>query len=614
MNELTTEEIEQETQEGFKSPDITEFEVSETDDASDDPVTSELSEENALTEIQLLKLSDNEGSLLFYPSREGADFGVNLEVGDVLFLREKQSETEEENGLIVQVISKETASYPHADTKAIFRLMVRVKAFEHQRFNEEPKEVIDEFLVANFKVRASVKDGEWGQSAGKVVTRNVDIFPLSEDKLAKQIFKTVPNHNINLGNYKTADVNFFGGGFEKINLITGMKGGGKSHIAKGIISESLNAGMSAIVFDINNEYEGLNNTKNYVLGQNISDGRNTGLNLKFRLDRIPSGTFISLVERVAPFAERTAINARAQIPAIIRQRIATGNPIDIDFLISQANAVFPGNATFLQNMRDSYTASLEMSKVYNLIMTANEIQAEDAYLKKREKGEHASIPDVISLRTALYNLESSESEGGREPGVVVFKIGGLQSFIQYTIVDLVIETLKDICNRQTQKHKQEPSHVPMYPTVYFEEAHMYMEMQKINELLPLIRHFGMNVFFMTNTPGALPDSVFRLIDNLIMTRILNKKDIDQVKNCGLTDADTIEGFAKSLDKYYALLLSAQDGATKNFPLVFKVRDFGLPKSGETRSMWKVLKDNAEQTNEQQNQESEELNGQSEENQ
>lgn len=287
MENTSQVELQAEETEGFQTPDLQEFNF-EVEATVDEPITSSLSEQPALSEIQLLELSDSEGSLLFYPKREGSELGVNLEVGDVLFLRERQSNSEQENGVIVQVISKETASYPHADTKAIFRLMVRIKAFEHQRFNNEPKEVIDEFLVAQFKVRASVQDGVWGQPAGKVVTRNIDTFLLSESILSDQIFETVPNHNINLGEYKTANVEFFGGGFEKINLITGMKGGGKSHIAKGIISESLNAGMSAVVFDINNEYEELHNTSNYILGQNIVQGRNQGLNLKFRIDRIPT--------------------------------------------------------------------------------------------------------------------------------------------------------------------------------------------------------------------------------------------------------------------------------------------------------------------------------------
>ena len=125
---------------------------------------------------------------------------------------------------------------------------------------------------------------------------------------------------------------------------------------------------------------------------------------------------------------------------------------------------------------------------------------------------------------------------------------------------------------------------------------MYMEDKVIDDLLPLIRHHGMNVFFITNTPGALPDSVFRLMDNLLMARMLNKRDIDQVKNCGLTDSETIEGFARNLGEHHALLLSGKNGATSGFPLVFHVRDFGLPASGETRSMWQALRAAREASN------------------
>ena len=99
----------------------------------------------------------------------------------------------------------------------------------------------------------------------------------------------------------------------------------------------------------------------------------------------------------------------------------------------------------------------------------------------------------------------------------------------------------------------------------------------------------MNVFFITNTPGALPDSVFRLLDNLVMTRLINRKDIDRLVDCGLADKDTIEGFAQNLRDHHALFLSAKNGATQNFPLVCHVRDFGLPQSGQTRSQWEAMK-------------------------
>jgi hypothetical protein len=117
---------------------------------------------------------------------------------------------------------------------------------------------------------------------------------------------------------------------------------------------------------------------------------------------------------------------------------------------------------------------------------------------------------------------------------------------------------------------------------------MYMEAKDIDGLIPLIRHLGPNLFFITNTPDALPDSVFRLVDNLVLTRLINAQDVNRVKTCGLTDGETLAGFAGDLPEYHALLLSGLGGCTEGFPLVFKVHDFQLPKSGESRSIWRAL--------------------------
>ena len=121
---------------------------------------------------------------------------------------------------------------------------------------------------------------------------------------------------------------------------------------------------------------------------------------------------------------------------------------------------------------------------------------------------------------------------------------------------------------------------------------MYMDEKDINDLIPVIRHLGMNLFFITNTPGNLPESVFRLLDNLIMSKIVNVGDIRRVEACGLVDNETIECFAPQLPEHHALILSSKDGITKTFPLVFKVDEFpNLPKSGVTRSMWEAIETN-----------------------
>jgi hypothetical protein len=521
----------------------------------------------------MVEISAGTGKLLYYPEE------VPIKPGDVFYLRERD---QGENGVIVQVIRKETASYSQADSKVIWRLLTKVRAQELQRTHHEPTEVIDRLLAAIFKVRASIVNGQWQPSAGNVVTRNVDIFQINPALLLGNILRGRPQVNVDLGEFNGEPVAFSGQGFDKVNLVTGMKGAGKSHITKGIVLESRKRGMPAVVFDINNEYGGLDGAVEFTPGRN----------LKFRLDRMEARSFLEAIDELAPFTDRTGNPAKAGLSLLFNQRKARPAPggrrrsgggdggsatLDISFLKQQADKVLPGSESYIKLQRSSFVQSLEILERYNLFATAQEAQAEDEGIRKGEATE------TVSLTSAFHNVDRQ----GQTP-VIVFSIGGLLPSVQTVVVKLVIDHLKGICDRQSDRLKADPTHVPIYPTVYFEEAHMYMNERDINNLIPVIRHLGMNLFFITNTPGALPDSVFRLLDNLIMTRMVSETDIRRVEVCGLADKETIEGFAPELPEYHALILSAKDGVTKNFPLVFKVSKFDFKPTGVTRSMWQEL--------------------------
>ncbi|MFM6456204.1 MAG: hypothetical protein ACKPH7_30840, partial [Planktothrix sp.] len=181
---------------GFTTPDVDIDEI--TPDNSGAVSKSALSSEIAVESAQLLELSGSEGSIIFYPKVRDFD------VGDVIYLRERGqtiSQAEEskaiENGVIVQIISKGIANYPQADSKALFRLLTSAHSttVTYRSYNE-PKEIIDEFLIAEFVVRASVQKGEWREPEGKVVTRNVDIFPISPEFLTRNIIANQEGINI----------------------------------------------------------------------------------------------------------------------------------------------------------------------------------------------------------------------------------------------------------------------------------------------------------------------------------------------------------------------------------------------------------------------------------
>ncbi|WP_161569233.1 ATP-binding protein [Candidatus Oscillochloris fontis] len=525
------------------------------------PPRSPLATGDALSVAELVELAAGTGTLLYYP------VAVPVTIGDVFYLRERQ-QPQTENGLIIQVIRIETAAYAQVDQKVLWRLLTSVRAQELHRVHHEPPEVIDQFLVATIKVRAAIVNGVWTPFGGQAVTRNVDIFLIDPQRLTDNILRTNPRANLFLGTFKQQPVTFSGRGLDKVNLITGMKGSGKSHLAKAIIDGQRQCRMSTVVIDINQEYRGLPNTTVFRVGDN----------LRFRLDRVEPGTFAKIIRHLAPFAERTDTVAIPAIYRFFRERLRAGtaNQLDIDSMIQQDTQVFPGSEAYLKNMRASYRQSLETLATYNLFSTGNENIAEDQRLRQ------PNAP--ATLTSTFYELDQLG-----QAGVVVFEIGGQPREVQEVVVDLVIDGLKALCQRQYDKYRKDKTIVPVYPTVMFEEAHMYMDDQTINDLIPVIRHLGMNLFFVTNTPGELPDSVFRLLDNLFLTRMVNEDDIGHIAGCGLTDKDTIKDFAPQIPKYHALALSSTSGVTSNFPFLFEVDPFKhLPSSGETRSMWEVL--------------------------
>ncbi|MFM6206167.1 helicase HerA domain-containing protein, partial [Planktothrix sp.] len=504
---------------GFTTPDVDIDEI--TPDNSGAVSKSALSSEIAVESAQLLELSGSEGSIIFYPKVRDFD------VGDVIYLRERGqtiSQAEEskaiENGVIVQIISKGIANYPQADSKALFRLLTSAHSttVTYRSYNE-PKEIIDEFLIAEFVVRASVQKGEWREPEGKVVTRNVDIFPISPEFLTRNIIANQEGINIWLGEYKERPVEVYAGGFEKVNLITGMKGGGKSHITKGIIHLQRKLGMPSIVFDINGEYNGL--PESHLI-------RPTE-NLRFRLDQLPITSLFSIFDQLSLFNTQATDNAvRAKLPELIEQRIRVNNIPDLKFLSDKAEDIFGEKQDM---MIGAYKRGISNLISHNIFCTEAEAREEDLAIKNKRE----LRTGVVSLRTVLHRMSRSiqtleDTESSREKtqqgksqtledlkenvGILVFDMGGLSSIIQKVIVTLVIDQLKEICRKQYSAFQGDRIEIPIYPSVFFEEAHMYMDERYIDELIPLIRHLGMNLFFVTNTPSALPDSVVRLVDNV----------------------------------------------------------------------------------------------------
>ena len=125
---------------------------------------------------------------------------------------------------------------------------------------------------------------------------------------------------------------------------------------------------------------------------------------------------------------------------------------------------------------------------------------------------------------------------------------------------------------------------PPLPIRLLEEAHFYTSQDEILNLITQGRHLGLTLFFITITPGELPEVVFRQLDNLICTGLGHGADLRTIARSALSDDDTLQSLAVGLGQRDAMIVRRLTG---NFPIVVQILLLpeGYPTTCATRSFW-----------------------------
>jgi hypothetical protein len=215
-----------------------------------------------LNNVQVYRISNDLVELLFYP-RE-----IDLRVGETLTLLERDSG----RGLIIQVIAFRSASYPSLVQEQMLNLLgperlhaplldgigysILVQPGENGRSEE-----LGNIKVALAKIRKTIRTTQssssrsrWEQWDGWIPSRDVDIYRTDDAEVFENITHDL-GHRLQLG-WTLGGHDFFleGQDLEKVNVITGVKGSGKSHLAKVILLQLIEHGAPCLIFDINREY------------------------------------------------------------------------------------------------------------------------------------------------------------------------------------------------------------------------------------------------------------------------------------------------------------------------------------------------------------------------
>lgn len=459
-------------------------------------------------------------------------------LGEALLLTERGHRPKDGTGLVVQVIGYDSAGYPGDREAALAELLEAAIAERHEVVQGEPAMVdLKEIKLARCKIRKRVHDGRWMDWDGAIPSRNVVISPVEAATLLKNVLPANPGYPVTFAHYGDAELTLDARDLDKVNVLVGVKGSGKSHTAKLVLSNLVAHGAPCWVFDINKEFVALPGADTIRIGDNY----------RLALPEVGFPFLMAVIDDLNPLTDvsRGALDHNG--PRFMEQEVKATSFATIEYLLEKAEQQrFHSN----EMVNQAIETRLRMVARTGLFETNSKAERLGARFDRATAGGGFLVFDLAELR-----------------------VGRLKALTRG-----LNRRLEAICEEERKTGRGQ------YPFVFFEEAHFYAAPEEILNLISRGRHLGLTTFFITNQPSELPDVVFRQLDNMVVTGLTHSADLRTIAKCSLSDEETLQSLAYSLGATQALIVGR---ATHSFPLVVEIGSLpaGYPTTGATRSYW-----------------------------
>jgi DNA helicase HerA-like ATPase len=479
--------------------------------------------------MKLYKKEGNVVQILSFP-------GEIVEKGDYLIVED----IEVGRSLIVQVIDMQFASIPGVLEELLRSLpdggdLIHGKDVDPLGIAPHITYIQDARLLV-CKIRATAENGtlsptsQWLPSRSQSTMKKLPIPSLL--KLAG-INGSLP---IVLGSTKdssllTIDASSLDG---RLNIITGKKETGKSHLSKLLMVSLVGFKATVVVFDLNGEYLSLGTT---------ADGKRNACYDKIHV-LTPSQNFKLSLRR---------LNLHVLLGILIHALHLPG------------------------------TSAREFRRIWRSLKEENN-------LTLRELGEAIStwkcnqrVRDALSSRYhALINsgfftdaiaettlLEERLLKARDEGGALIINLRNTSTIDRQIVVEYVLGKLVDSLTSWKLRAV----------FLFAEEAHLYLRETYWDDIVTRMRHFGIFTTFITNQPDTIRGNIYRQADNIFLFNFTNEHDLDVVSRAARVDAETVRSIAQDLPPHYCLALGK---VVRDFPVVTKVKSLDVKTMGETR--------------------------------
>jgi len=476
---------------------------------------------------QILKILKKEGDtieFLCFPEED-------IEKGDYVLVKDGPKE----RALIAQVIDVQYANIP-----GILEDLLRDGISEISLTGDE----VDPFRVSS--QIAVLKDTRLliakirGAMHSKVLSRDVSWLP---SRIHAQVEIISPNvltkglagkHPFELGSTRrlavvTSDLSALDG---RLNIITGRKGTGKSHLSKLMVTTLVNHGAPVVVLDVNGEYVNLGRTHDPgALPSTRILPLIPGVNLRFSLDQIGLNTFLGILIHALSLPDNSS-RIFARIWHQLEQQ---------DALTMKALGSAIANSDCHESIKDALQArfnTLDDSGIFT------------------------------NDRKAALNLE--EVFRTHDSGIaLVVNMKNQSATLRRITVELFINKLTDLLSSQKLKGL----------FLFAEEAHLYLRETYWDDIVTRMRHLGLFATFITNQPDTIEGGIYRQADNIFLFNFSNEHDLDIVSKVAKLDGETIRMLVRELPPRRCLAVGDLVG---NFPMVINVRPLDVQTLGATR--------------------------------
>jgi len=485
--------------------------------------------------MKLYKKEGNIVQILSFPNE-------TVEKGDYLSIETVDTRKK----LIIQVIDVQFADIPGILEELLRSLPDGGESIQGEDF--DPLEIaphitfVQDARLLRCKIRATIENETLSPSNSWLPSRSQStIKKLSIPTLLK-FSKNDENLPIVLGGTKdsmllTITASSLDG---RLNIITGKKETGKSHLSKLLMLNLVRYGATVVVFDLNGEYISLGRT---------SDGKRNADYDKIHV-LTPSENF-----RVA----LKQLNLHVLLNILIHALHLPG------------------------------TSAREFRRIWRSLRERGKLTLHELGEAIRNWSCNHHVRDALFSRYhALINsgfftdevnegllLEKNLFKASEEGGAIIINLRNTSRIDRQIVVEFLLGRLVELLTSWKLKAI----------FLFAEEAHLYLRETYWDDIVTRMRHFGIFTTFVTNQPDTIRGNIYRQADNIFLFNFTNEHDLETVSRASRVDAETIKSIARDLPPHYCLVLGK---VVKDFPMVVKVKSLDIKTMGETRLFFKDI--------------------------